>query len=234
LKLPPEWWPVPRLRLLRTYSCRTRSGCFIGSERSVTGHDFSRAKKTRLRRWALAPAMSQPGRNSSPNSILNPSRTFFVTTKTSMGRRIFQTERNANLLIDIFRSLIAEKQFHLLDFVIMPDHFHALITVHEAMTIEKAMQLIKGRFSRRLKLEADYLGEIWQRGFSEVQIMNKESLEQHRSYIAKNPIKAGLVKSEGAYPFCFQFQTRKKAESVSNVCLAGAEAPTHNSVLRHD
>ncbi len=89
-----------------------------------------------------------------------------------MGRRLLQSERNATLLIDVLRSLISEHHFKLLDFVVMPDHVHALITVHQAMTIEKAMQLIKGRFSHRLKLETGYLGEVWQRGFSEVQVMN--------------------------------------------------------------
>jgi putative transposase len=113
--------------------------------------------------------MSHPARNASSENILNPARTFFVTSKTSMGRRVLQSERNAGLLVEVLRSLIAESHFQLLDFVIMPNHFHALITVHNAMTIEKAMQLIKGRFSHRLKRETGYLGEIWQRGFTEVQ-----------------------------------------------------------------
>ena len=54
------------------------------------------------------------------------------------------------LLIDVLRSLVAERKFKLHDFVIMPDHVHLLIEVGDDMTIEKAMQLIKGRFSYRL------------------------------------------------------------------------------------
>jgi putative transposase len=167
--------------------------------------------------------MSHPGRNASPDNILNPTRTFFVTTKTSMGRRILQSERNAGLLIDVLRSLVAEQQFNLLDFVIMPDHFHALITVHHEMTIEKAMQLIKGRFSRRLKLETGYLGEVWQRGFTEVQVINSEALKNHQQYIAENQVQAKLAEFPGQYRFCFEFLARKKAETS----LAGAEAQTH-------
>jgi putative transposase len=163
--------------------------------------------------------MSHPARNASSESILNPMRTFFVTTKTSMGRRILQSERNAGLLIDVLRSLVAENHFRLMDFVIMPDHFHAVITVHNEMTIEKAMQLIKGRFSRRLKFEAGYLGEVWQRGFTEVQVMNSESLQKHKQYIAGNPVRAGLAESAGQYAFCYEFLAHKKAES-----MAGAEA----------
>ena len=143
-----------------------------------------------------------------------------------MGRRILQSERNAGLLIDVLRSLLAESQFKLLDFVIMPDHFHALITVHNEMTIEKAMQLIKGRFSRRLKLEAGYLGEVWQRGFTEVQVLNNENLKKHQRYISENPVNAHLAESVGQYPFCFEFLVQQKADSVSNRSMAGAKAQT--------
>jgi putative transposase len=167
--------------------------------------------------------MSHPSRNASPDNILNPSRTFFVTTKTSMGRRILQSERNAGLLIDVFRSLVAENKFKLLDFVIMPDHFHGLIVVQEEMTIEKGMQLIKGRFSRRLKLEAGYLGEVWQRGFTEVQVLNRESLKKHQQYIAENPVRTHLAESAGQYAFCYEFLARKKADTVG---MTGAKAQT--------
>jgi putative transposase len=157
--------------------------------------------------------MVHPGRNASSASILNPSRTFFATTKTSMGRRLLQSERNAQLLIDVLRSLVAERKFELHDFVIMPDHLHLLFTVHDEMTIEKAMQLVKGRFSHRLSHEFGYKGEVWQRGFTEEQVMNRESFEKHREYVAQNPVKAGIVASADEFPFCFRYLVKRKAEA---------------------
>ena len=68
---------------------------------------------------------------------------FFVTTKTSMARRLLQSERNAVLLIDVLRSNVAAGKFQLHDFVTMPDHLHLLMTLPVGFTIEKAMQLIK-------------------------------------------------------------------------------------------
>jgi putative transposase len=156
--------------------------------------------------------MAHPARNAAPTNILNPSRNFFATTSTSMGRRLLQSERNAGLLIDVMRSLVIEHHFKLHDFVVMPDHVHLLIEVGEDMTIEKAMQLIKGRFSHRLAKELGYKGEVWQRGFTEEQVINKGSFEAHRSYIAENPVKAGLAASVEEYPFCFRFLARKKEE----------------------
>jgi putative transposase len=136
-----------------------------------------------------------------------------------MSKRLLQSERNANLLIDVMRSLVADRHFTLHDFVIMPDHMHLLIEVRDDMTIEKAMQLIKGRFSHRLSHEFGYKGEVWQRGFTEVQVMNRQGLDAHRTYIAENPVKDGLASSTEEYPFCFGFLARRKAEASREIAL---------------
>jgi len=159
--------------------------------------------------------MARPSRNSSPQDILSGERTFFATTKTSMGRRLLQSERNAGLLIDVLRTLVAEHAFALSDFVIMPDHVHLLLTVAEGVTIEKAMQLVKGRFSYRLSHEFGHKGEVWQRGFSEVQVLSSSSFESHHEYIAQNPVKAGLAVAPDEYPFCFRFLAKKKQVASS-------------------
>jgi putative transposase len=176
--------------------------------------------------------MAIPGRNASAEDILQPARTFFITTKSDAGRRLLQSERNAGLLIDVLRSLVSEKAFELHDFVIMPDHVHLLFTVGIGMTVEKAMQLVKGRFSYRLKKEFGYLGEVWQRGFAEEQVMTKQSFEQHRAYIAENPVKTGLASAPGEYPFCYEFLVNEKASQqhhtiVQESALAGAKAKEH-------
>ena len=122
-----------------------------------------------------------------------------------------QSERNAMLLVDVLRAHMAAGKFLLHDFVVMPDHLHLLMTVRGDMTIERAMQLIKGRFSYRLKREFQYLGEVWQRGFSETRADREESFLRDREYITQNPVKAGLAETPGQYPFCYGYLAKKKA-----------------------
>jgi len=155
--------------------------------------------------------MSRPARHANPSQILSPSRTFFATTKTSMGRALLQSERNATLLIDVLRSYVAARKFQLHDFVVMPNHVHLLISVGDDMTIERAMQFIKGGFSFRLRKEFGYLGEVWQRGFSEVRVDDQERFLRYRDYIAQNPVKAGLVDSPEQFPYCFTYLAKGKA-----------------------
>jgi REP-associated tyrosine transposase len=153
--------------------------------------------------------MATPTRHSNSKEIVRTSRTFFVTTKTSMGRALLQSDRNAMLFIDVLRSYVAAKKFKVHDFVVMPDHVHLLITVSGEMSIEKAVQFIKGGFSYRLKKELGHCGEVWQRGFSEVN--DEDSFAKHREYIVQNPVKRGLVSEPEAYPYCFKYLATRKA-----------------------
>jgi putative transposase len=148
----------------------------------------------------FSPCMARPSRNSAQERVLNPSRIFFATTNAWEGSCLL-------------RSCVGERKFKLHDFVVMPNHLHALMTVDSDMTIEKAMQLIKGRFSFRIKKEYGYLGEVWQRGFSEDQVLNPASFEAHRRYIAENPVKAGMVSRPEDFPYCYESLKRRKLET---------------------
>jgi putative transposase len=83
----------------------------------------------------------------------------------------------------------------------MPDHVHILITVPGDLSIEKAMQLIKGGFSFRVGRELSFHGEVWQRGFSDVRVSDEESFQQHRRYINHNPVRAGLANTPEEFPY---------------------------------
>jgi putative transposase len=72
----------------------------------------------------------------------------------------------------------------------------------------------KTRFSYRLKKECGYLGEVWQRGFSETCVDDRGSFLQHREYIAANPVRAGLADSPEEFPYCFVHLAKQKAQGL--------------------
>jgi REP element-mobilizing transposase RayT len=93
--------------------------------------------------------MAKPARNSDRRKIVVGTRTFFVTSKTSQGKRLLQSQRSAELFIDVLRSYTLAGRFKVHEFVVMPDHFHLLVSVDENTSIERAVQLIKGSYSFR-------------------------------------------------------------------------------------
>ncbi len=179
--------------------------------RQVSGHEFTRAGKSAINSGLQPLHMAKPSRNTKPENIQQGPRTFFVTSKTIIGCALLQTERMANLFIDVLRTYVAAKRFKVHDFVVMPNHFHLLITLDGDMTVEKAVQLIKGNFSYRAKKELCYQGEIWQRGFSDERVWDRESFLRHRSYIEDNPVKAGLASSAETYPYGSSFFRQQRA-----------------------
>lgn len=125
-----------------------------------------------------------------------------------------QTERMANLFIDVLRHYMREKRFTVHDFVVMPDHVHVLLSLGTDLSIEKAVQMIKGNFSFRAKKELGYTWDVWQKGFSEVQVSTEESFIRHQHYIDQNPVKAGLAPSAEEYPYCSTFLKKRKAAAA--------------------
>jgi len=83
----------------------------------------------------------------------------------------------------------------------MPDHFHVLITIGPEISIERAVQFIKGGFAFRAGRELTFRSPVWQRGFSEVRIYDREAFEQVQSYITKNPVKRRLVQKAEDFPY---------------------------------
>jgi len=179
---------------------------------------FSRAVRL-MKDLGFSPAMAIPARNAKDDAVRGISRTFFVTSKTAPNKAVLRSERMALLMIDVLRSYVRAGKFILHDFVVMPDHIHLLITLDQLMSVEKAAQLVKGGFSYRAKKELGYGGEVWQKGFSEVRILDRQSFLAHRDYINQNPVKAGLVDSPEKFPYSSAYFKHQKC--------AGAKAQTN-------
>lgn len=105
----------------------------------------------------------------------------------------------ANLFLEVLGNYHSQHKFLLHEFVLMPDHFHMLLTPTE--TLEKAVQLIKGGFSYRAKKELGFGGEIWERSFLDRRVRDELEYERFRQYIHQNPVKRGLAAVAGEYPY---------------------------------
>ena len=124
-------------------------------------------------------------------------RTYLVTAVTAGRRSLFQVTATAELFERTLLDYRGQGKFLLHAFVIMPDHFHALITPAPDVSLEKAVQFIKGGFSFRLKSKLD----VWMRSFNESQISTEEKFVSCVRYIEENPVRRGLVATSDAYSF---------------------------------
>jgi putative transposase len=83
----------------------------------------------------------------------------------------------------------------------MPEHVHLLLTP-TGITLERAIQFIKGGYSHALGVQLGREGEVWQRGFTDHRIRDGTDFDIHRGYIHENPVKRGLVRWASEYRYC--------------------------------
>lgn len=125
---------------------------------------------------------------------------YFITASTFRKRNILQSDRMAGLLIDVLLHYRQQTKYLLHEFVVMPDHFHLLITPTEAL--ERSMQMIKGGFSYRAKKQLGFAHEIWQPSYYDRRIRDAEEYFAFREYIRRTTVKRGLAASPERYAYC--------------------------------
>jgi putative transposase len=145
--------------------------------------------------------MAIPMRNADPTNITAGLRTFFVTSSTLAKRNLLQSNRSAKLFIDVLYHYRLEQKYLLHDFVVMPDHFHVLISVGQELSIERAVQFIKGGFAFRAGRELGFSAPVWERGFSEVRVNDSDAAHRIHKYILQNPVTRRLVANPAEYAY---------------------------------
>jgi len=103
----------------------------------------------------------------------------------------------ARLLVDVLHHYRKQSKYLLHEFVVMPDHFHLLLTPTE--TLERALQSIKGGFSFRARKELGCVGEIWQPSYYDRRVRDIEEYVAYRVYIHQNPVRRKLVNTAQEY-----------------------------------
>ena len=157
-----------------------------------------------------------------------------VTSETWGRRALFRAEPWAKLFLNTlyhYRGL----GYQLHAFVVMPDHFHVLIT--PAGSLERAVQYIKGGFSHRAKVELGSNLEVWQKGLSDHRIRDLEDCRKHVAYIHSNPARKHLSETAEDYPYSSahpgfvldEVPLRLKPCAQAAACGAAEAAPLQTS-----
>lgn len=127
-------------------------------------------------------------------------RIYFVTIVAKDRKSRFLDERVAIATIECLKSLREDLLFNVYIYCLMPDHFHALIGPGES---GRALGALCGAFKSLSTREYWnwYDGKLWQRQFFDHIIRNHEDFEETLEYIRMNPVRRGLVKDPGDWPY---------------------------------
>jgi putative transposase len=136
-----------------------------------------------------------------PTRLMSPPGTYFVTSTTWQRRSLFVAEPMARLFLQTLYGYRRQSKFQLHAFVLMPEHFHLLFTP-SGITLERAIQFIKGGYSHAVKERLRNGMEIWERGFTDHRIRDLEDFEHHQRYIHQNPVARKLAENASEFRYC--------------------------------
>jgi putative transposase len=150
---------------------------------------------------SIAPTMASPhgsflrkGRASVPGQI------YLVTSVTKDRRKLFLDFDLGCLASKILNSHQLWPDANLLAWVLMPDHMHLLVELGDRESLALVVQRVKSLVARELRQS---LGpeQIWQSGFHDHALRDSEDVIAVARYVIANPLRAGLAKGVGEYPF---------------------------------
>jgi putative transposase len=86
-------------------------------------------------------------------------------------------------------------------YVLMPDHLHLFVAFSsKAASVSLWIKSLKNSLSKTLRLE-NIPAPHWQKGFFDHVLRSEESYAEKWDYVARNPVRAGLVKCPEDWPF---------------------------------
>ena len=134
------------------------------------------------------------GRYSQKNGI------YFVTAVTDKRIPWFQDFSFARIICNIIGTPAGLSDAENLCWVVMPDHIHLLLRLGET-PLRQELNRLKSRSARILNHEIGRSGRFWCPGFHDHALRKEEDMLETARYIVANPIRAGIVKRYGDYPY---------------------------------
>jgi REP element-mobilizing transposase RayT len=122
-----------------------------------------------------------------------------VTLATDGRAPRFEGEQLALSCIESLGAAAEHEGVDILSYVFMTDHVHLLIQGSEEASLPRLMKRFKQDTGFHFKQRTGF--SLWQKGYHDHILRREEDVNDVAQYVAANPVRAGLVKDWGEYPF---------------------------------
>ena len=132
----------------------------------------------------------------------------FITCSCYRRQRLLGSARRRDLFLTVLEQVRRRYQFVVIGYVVMPEHFHLLISEPQERTPSTVMQALKLGFTRRVlaqqrrrrnpdqaELFEHTPRQIWQPRFYDFNVWTARKRTEKLRYMHRNPVKRGLVDS---------------------------------------
>jgi putative transposase len=128
---------------------------------------------------------------------------FHVMNRSAKQLPLFDSPRDYRRFLDVL--IEAEERFgmRLLEYCIMPNHFHLLVWPREDEELARYMRWSTGVHAQRWRCDRQTQGKgaVYQGRYRWVAVQDDDHLDIVRRYIVQNPVRAGLVRDVFLWPW---------------------------------
>jgi REP-associated tyrosine transposase len=158
----------------------------------------------------------------------------FITASCYHRQPILATPQSRDLLLNVLELMRRRYRFVVVGYVVMPEHFHLLVSEPRRDTVSTVIQAVKLGFVRRLLTPERAVMQptqshvsqkrrdvghppqrIWQARFYDFNVWTEAKRIEKLRYMHRNPVKRGLVSSPEQWPWSsFRFYMTGEPGSV--------------------
>jgi REP element-mobilizing transposase RayT len=146
---------------------------------------------------------SHPGNKALRRGRVSEAGRIYLVTAVAWNRApIFGDYRTARRIARIVHAPTTWRRAECLAWVLMPDHWHGLVQLddHADADLSKMVRKLKSLVTKALRDEGR-TSPVWQRAFHDRALRADEDVRAAARYIVANPVRAGLVRRVGDYPY---------------------------------
>jgi putative transposase len=116
-------------------------------------------------------------------------------------RAIFRDETDFRRMLVDLGELCRQQSLALHAYVLLPDHFHLLVTPEDAAGLSRTMQTLGRRYVRWFNERYGRRGTLWEGRFRSTIVEPAVYLLDCMRYIELHPARSGLVEEASSYPW---------------------------------
>ena len=143
-------------------------------------------------------------------------RIFFVTVNLRRSLPPF-TEAEYPVILSSLDESRRRLGFALCGYVLMPDHWHALLWPRDSITISRVLMDVKSVSALHLNRQRQRHGPLWQHQFWDRFVRHAKEYGQRLNYMHSNPVRKGLVAKPEEWRWS-SFRNFSREESERAAC----------------
>lgn len=126
---------------------------------------------------------------------------YHILNRGNFKQQIFHKKQDYQVFIELIAEALRRYEVSMLAYCLMPNHFHMVVKPQQGEELSRFVHWLMTSHVRRYHRHYESSGHVWQGRYKSFIIQDDHHLLTVLRYVEGNPVRAGLVKSAGDWPW---------------------------------